>query len=234
MEPIRYVCNRNPHTMPGKYTHALISLLTILAIPIFAQRPMIPDLHKDAQHHKIEVYNRVLSLIKEDGYQGIRLSKDTGEGLAWMKGISFSTGTLEFDVRGENVKQHSFVGIAFHGQNDSTYDAVYLRPFHFYAEDQVSQDRMIQFISLPTFTWRKLRAESPGQFEHRIVPPPNPNDWVHVRIEVTETTITTFINKSSTPSLVVHPPMALPSGKLGFYVADTSGGDFANLTIIAK
>ncbi|MBK9106376.1 MAG: hypothetical protein IPL92_17885 [Saprospiraceae bacterium] len=162
MEPIRYVCNRNPHTMPGKYTHALISLLTVLAIPIFAQRPMIPDLHKDAQHHKIEVYNRVLSLIKEDSYQGIRLNKDYGEGVAWMKGITFSTGTLEFDVRGENVKQHSFVGIAFHGQNDSTYDAIYLRPFHFYAEDQVSQDRMIQFISPAHLQLAKAPCRVPG------------------------------------------------------------------------
>lgn len=125
--------------MSWKCTHALISLLTVLTIPTLAQRAIIPDLHKDAKHNKIEVYNRELTLVNEEGYQGIRLSKDYGEGVAWIKGITFATGTLEFDVRGENVRQHSFVGLAFHGQNDSTYDAVYLRPFHFYAEDQASK-----------------------------------------------------------------------------------------------
>jgi len=217
--------------MSMRHTIILTTLFFLLSFTASAQQSITPDLHKAAKHGKLEVYNRELTLVNEEGYQGIRLSKDYGEGVAWMKGITFSTGTLEFDVRGENLKQHSFVGIAFHGQNDSTYDAVYLRPFHFYAEDQVSQDRMIQYISLPVFTWRKLRAESPGQFEHRIVPPPDPNAWVHVRIEVTASTITTFINGSSTPSLVVYPIAPLTAGKVGFYVADTSGGDFANLKI---
>ena len=217
--------------MSMHHTVILTSLFFFLSFTAAAQPSITPDLHKAAKHRKIEVYNRALTLVNEEGYQGIRLSKSYGEGVAWMKGITFSEGTLEFDVRGENIKQHSFVGIAFHGQNDSTYDAVYLRPFHFYAEDQVSQERMIQYISLPVFTWRKLRAESPGQFEHRIVPPPDPNAWVHVRIEVTASSITAYINGSGTPSLVVHPPVALPTGKVGFYVADTSGGDFANLTI---
>ncbi len=220
--------------MSKLYIRLLTSLLTLLSFTAFAQRPLVPDLHKAVQHQNIEVCNRDLSLINEENYQGIRLSKDYGEGVAWMKDITFSTGSLEFDVRGEDLKQHSFVGIAFHGQNDSTYDAIYLRPFHFHAQDTVSQNRMIQFISLPDFTWRKLRAEFPGRFEGHISPPPDPNAWVHVRIEVTEESITTYINGSATPSLVVHPLKPLPSGKVGFYVADTSGGDFANLSVIKR
>jgi len=208
------------------------SLIVTLVLSADAQKPLTPDLHKAVQHGDFIVYNRDLSLIDEQEYQGIRLSKAIGEGIAWMKGSNFSTGILEFDVRGEDLKQHSFVGIAFHGQIDSTYDAVYLRPFHFHAQDTVSQNRMIQFISLPEFTWRKLRAEFPGRFENRIAPLPDPNAWVHVRIEVTSTDISTYINRSTIPSLVVQPPIALPSGKVGFYVADTSGGDFANLSIV--
>lgn len=220
--------------MPKLPTRLLTSLITLLSFAAFAQRPIAPDLHRAFQHHNIDAYNRDLSLINEEGYHGIRLSKAYGEGVAWMKDITFSTGTLEFDVRGEDLKQHSFVGIAFHGQNDSTYEAVYLRPFHFHAQDTVSQNRMIQFISLPEFTWRKLRAEFPGQFENHIASPPEPNAWVHVRIEVTQEIITTYINGSTTPSLVVHPLIPLPPGKVGFYVADTSGGDFANLSVMKR
>lgn len=218
--------------MPTRYTQFLTALISILAIAVDAQQPFAPDLHKAVKQHKIAVYNRELSLLEEEGYQGIRLNKALGEGVAWMKGISFTTGTLEFDVRGEDLKQHSFVGLAFHGQNDSTYDAVYLRPFHFHAQDTVSQNRMIQFISLPQYTWRKLRAEFPNQFESHINPPPDPDAWVHVRIDVTENSISAFINESNRPSLVVHPVVPLPSGQIGFYVADTSGGDFANLSVI--
>jgi len=223
---------RNTNKMAILHTRILTSLIVMLSFAAFAQRPMAPDLHRAFQHHKIDVYNRDLSLINEEGYHGIRLSKAFGEGIAWMKDITFSTGTLEFDVRGEDLKQHSFVGIAFHGQNDSTYNAIYLRPFHFHAQDTVSQNRMIQFISLPVFTWRKLRAEFPGQFESHIAPPPEPNAWVHVRIEVTGDTISAYINENREPSLVVHPVASLPAGKVGFYVADTSGGDFANLSIV--
>ncbi len=208
------------------------SLLFTIVLSVDAQKSIIPDLHKAVQHGDVIVYNRDLSLIDEQDYQGIRLSKAIGEGIAWMKGTNFSTGTIEFDVRGEDLKQHSFVGIAFHGQNDSTYNAIYLRPFHFHAQDTVSQNRMIQFISLPVFTWRKLRAEFPGQFESHITTPPDPNVWVHVRIEVTSSDISAYINRSNIPSLIVQPPIALPPGKVGFYVADTSGGDFANLSIV--
>ncbi len=38
-------------------------------------------------------------------------------------------------MRGKNVFQKSFIGIAFHGQDDKTYDAVYCRPFNFIAKD---------------------------------------------------------------------------------------------------
>lgn len=208
--------------------HILVSQITF---NLHAQGVQRIDLTDAVAQEQIEVVNRDLTLIREDGYAAIRLSKALGEGVAWIKDVAFETGTVEFDVRGEDLKQHSFVGIAFHGQNDSTYDAVYLRPFHFHALDSVSQHRMIQFISLPEFTWRKLRAEYPGRFEGRIQFPPDPNAWVHVRLDVTASSISVYINKSIAPSLVVQPVRSLPSGRIGFYVADTSGGDFSNLSV---
>ena len=198
---------------------------------VCAQRPIVADLKKAVKEGKIEVYNRELTLISEKGYEGIRLSQARGEGVAWMSDIVFSTGTIELDVRGEDLKQGSFVGVAFQGQNDSTFHAVYLRPFQFRATDTMLQHRMIQFISLPEFTWRKLRADAPGQYEDAISPPPDPNGWVHMRIDVTPVTISVYINNQTNPCLVVTPPVDLPPGKVGFYVADVSGGDFAHLSV---
>lgn len=73
--------------------------LVLLTVTSFAQNRIVIDLHKLVKTKGLEVYNRDLSLVNETNYQGIRLSKQYGEGIAWLKGIEFSTGTLEFDVR---------------------------------------------------------------------------------------------------------------------------------------
>lgn len=212
------------------YTPA-IALMILLSDLVFSQTTTAIDLHKLVKDNGIEVFNRDLTLIKEDSHAGIRLSKAEGEGVAWIKGVEFSSGSIEFDVRGENVKQHSFVGIAFHGKDNETYDAVYLRPFQFKEQDVVLRNRSIQYISLPEYTWRILREKSPGKYEHSIDPSPDPDSWIKMRIVINDSTISTYINGSREPSLVVEKVTPLKSGMVGFYVADTSGGDFANLTI---
>ena len=213
------------------YTCLLCILLIAPCFRASGQHSIHLDLQKAVKQNKIEVINRDLSLLPDPSHPAIRLSKAFGEGLAWINGVEFSNGTIEFDVRGEDVKQHSFVGIAFHGQNDSTYDAVYLRPFHFRAQDSVSQYRMIQYISLPEYTWRKLRAESPGKFENKIASDLDPNGWVHMRVVVKDDTVAVYVNENPSPCLVVQKVTGAHSGRIGFYVADTSGGDFANLSV---
>jgi len=52
-----------------------------------------------------------------------------------------------------------------------------------------------------------------------------------MRVVVDGETISTFINGAREPSLVVKKVTKLHAGRIGFYVADTSGGDFANITI---
>jgi hypothetical protein len=61
--------------------------------------------------------------------------------------------------------------------------------------------------------------------------PPDPGSWVHVRVVVMDTAISVFINGASDASLVVKSLGQNKKGTVGFYVADTSGGDFANLKI---
>ena len=205
------------------------ALLLFIGLSGFTQDPI--DLHAAVKAGHIEVHGRKLNVIDEHGYPGIQLSTDYGEGIAWLKGIEFSNGEIEFDVRGVNVEGHSFVGIAFHGANDSTFDAIYLRPFQFRKTDAIAHSHSIQYISLPQHTWRVLRANSPGVYENGVDPTIDPNGWVHVRMVVDGETIFTFINDAKEPSLVVKKVTQLHNGRVGFYVADTSGGDFANIRI---
>lgn len=190
------------------------------------------DLHAAVDRGTIQVVGRELTLVDEPGHAGIRLSTDLGEGLAWLPGIDFANGVIELDVRGVNVEQHSFVGIAFHAANDTTFDAIYLRPFQFLKKDPVLHARSIQYIALPTYSWRRLRATDPGVYEHAIDPPPDPNGWVHMRVVVDGDTIRTTINGAAQPALVVRKLPTQRTGRIGFYVADTSGGEFANIVIV--
>jgi len=209
----------------------ITGLLILFAISTFSQNSEVIDLHKLVNEKGIEVFNRELSLIHEESHSGIRLSKDIGEGIAWLKGVEFSNGIIEFEVRGEDVKQHSFVGIVFYGKDNDTFDAIYLRPFQFDEQDETLRSHGIQYISLPDFTWRTLREKFPDKYEHSVEPAPDPNSWVRVRIVIKDSIISTYINGNKEPSLVVEKLTHLNTGLVGFYVADTSGGDFANLTI---
>ncbi len=219
------------HMFMKKIILSLAAASLLLALLSFSQTPQTFDLHKLAKKKGIDVFNRDLTILKEKGYPGIRLSKDYGEGVAWITNVEFSEGVIEFDTRGEDVKQRSFVGLAFHGVNDSTFDAIYLRPFNFKTSDETARSHGVQYISLPEFTWRYLRGKSPGKYENFVEPAPDPNGWVHVRIEVAGSTVKTFINGKAEPALVVEKVTAVKTGKVGFYVADISGGDFANLVI---
>jgi len=214
-----------------KKIHLYTVFLICLCNVSFSQTAQVFNLHTLVEDKGIDVFNRELTLIKEESRAGIRLSKADGEGVAWIKGVEFSTGILEFDVRGENIKQHSFVGIAFHGKDNNTFDAIYLRPFQFMEQDEVLRSRSIQYIALPDFTWRILREKYPKKYENLISPSPDPDSWNKVRIVVKNNTVATCINGKKEPSLVVEKVNQIKSGSLGFYVADTSGGDFANLTI---
>lgn len=208
-----------------------IAVLFFSSIPLVAQKSRQFNLHQLFKDNGIDVYNREISVIQEKGYEGIRLSPSLGEGVAWIKGIEFSNGTIEFDVRGSDEKQRSFVGFAFHGKDNATFDAIYLRPFQFLEQNEELRKRGVQYISLPAHTWRKLRENSPGKYENAVNSSPDPNGWVHVKIVIKNKTVSTYINGAKEPCLVIEKITDLKTGSIGFYVADVSGGDFANLTI---
>lgn len=148
--------------------------------------------------------------------------------ISTFEGIEFSDGAIEFDVKGKDVQQQSFVGVAFHGVDGTTYDAIYFRPFNFRAEDLARRSRAVQYISHPTFTWQKLRAEQPGKYEQAVNPVPDPNAWFHVRVVVASPNVRVFVGEAKEPSLVVNQLSDRKKGLVGLWVGNNSGGDFAN------
>ncbi|GAB3793779.1 hypothetical protein GCM10028819_05980 [Spirosoma humi] len=174
-----------------------------------------------------------MSALREQGHTGIRIDARANEGIVWIPDVLLANGVLEVDVRGKDVFQQSFVGIAFCGQNDKTYEAIYFRPFNFQSTDSIRRAHAVQYIAHPTYTWKKLRNEFPNQFEAALSPPLNPNDWFHVRVEIQSPIVRVFVEQSTTPILVVNRLAQTTNGRVGLWVGDSSGGDFANLRVFS-
>ena len=180
----------------------------------------------------VQVFNRSVSALSDGTRKGVRLNEQPGEGVAYLKGIEFSNGTIEFDVRGKDVQGQSFVGVAFHGLDSTTYDAIYLRPFNFRTEDPARHSHAVQYVSQPAYPWQRLRTERPGVFEQPESPPPDPNGWFHVRVVVASPKVSVFVGDAKQPSLVVTQLSDRTKGLVGLWVGNGSGGDFADLKII--
>ena len=126
--------------------------------------------------------NRTATRI--DDRKGVRLAAAAGDGVAWVEGSDFQSGTIEVDVRGREYMGQSFVGVAFHRKDDKTYEAVYVRPFNFRASDPIRKQHAVQYIALPEFDFDRLRKDSPEEFENPVDPSLGSTDWVKLRVVV--------------------------------------------------
>jgi hypothetical protein len=186
-----------------------------------------PDLSKQ---ENFTTTNRQITLGNSNGEPSVHLDERPGDGVTWINGPSFGQGIIEFDVKGRNVMQQSFVGIAFHKQNDSSYDVVYFRPFNFQSSDSLRKKHCVQYVSLPQFDWFVLRDKFPGKYENSLKTTKDPDGWFHVKVVVAKK-ISVYLDQDNEPSLVVTPLNRYSTGALGFWVGNGSNGDFANLTI---
>src|SRR5207247_3515533 len=180
----------------------------------------------------VQVFNRSASGLSDGTRRGLHLSESPGDGVAYLRGVEFSNGTIECDIKGKDVQGQSFVGIAFHGVDSTTYDAIYFRPFNFKTPDPARHSHAVQYISHPTYTWQKLRAERPGAFEQPVSPAPDPNAWLHVRVVVASPKVSVFVGDAKQPSRGVTQLSARTKGLVGLWAGHGSGGAFADLRII--
>jgi len=203
----------------------------------FAQHgnTLTPDFTELIKNKMITVFNRDISILNDPQHKnGIHLNEKEGDGVAWLNNIRLGNGTIEFDVKGRNVMQQSFVGIAFHGLNDSTMDGIYFRPFNFQSQDAERKNHSIQYISLPAYDWQKLRTDFPNKYEHSIIASPQPEEWFHVRVVIKSPKVSVYINNNTNPDLVVDQLSDRKEGMVGFWVGNNSNGDFANLKITSE
>lgn len=215
----------------NKIAILLVGLLAT-SISVSAQKSLqFSQLQKKG---KLVVVNRTITVERDERSDYIKVSESEGEGIIWLPVGNISTGMFTLELRGKNEFQKSFVGIVFNGQNDSTYEAVYCRPFNFLATDSVRRIHAIQYIAHPEYTWKRLRDERNAEFENAIQFPPEPNNWFSMTIHVTEKEVIAMINGNASPALKVTRLRTAKSGKIGIFLGAGSGGDFRKLVYTGK
>lgn len=211
-----------------KVAFAVLSLISIYS---FGQEKI--NLADKLQSYKVKAVNRIISLYPASAH-AVEMNAKNEDGIGILKDIEFDSGIIEIELLGENSPGKSFIGIAFNVQNDSTYEAIYFRPFNFVAEAQIRKDHMVQYIFHPEFSWRKLRAERTGEFENEISDPPNPDNWFKAIIKINGNKIEVYINEISKPVLSLDRLTSTQSNKIGIWTGFGSSGRFRNLVLRAE
>jgi hypothetical protein len=218
-----------------------VCLAAMCSVALAAMRPMTAEAPQTAAPQqinlaewlaggKLKAVNRDVTALEGDK-RGVKVSEKPGPGVVWIEGSDFDQGTIEIDVRGRDVLQQSFLGIAFHGKDDKTYEAVYLRPFNFRAQDPDRHQHAVQYVAVPDYDWPRLRKEFPEEFENPVDASVAPTDWVPLRVVVKGNALQIFVGKVNAPTLEVRKLGTLDQGLIGLWVGNNSDGDFMNLRV---
>jgi len=194
-----------------------------------------------APHDRIEAGRRLvehqqLGTVRQRGDEPRARLLSLGEVADARGGVEFSNGVIEAEIAGAPVPgvfegARGFVGIAFRVQNDSTYDAFYLRPTNGRAEDQERRNHAAQYISHPQWPWFRLRRETPSKYESYV--DLVPDAWTRIRIEVRGEKARLYVHDQPQPVLIVNDLKSGANGKGGvaLWIGPGTVAHFRNLTV---
>lgn len=207
-------------------TNTLLTLILLLVFSGMVQAQSGKKIKANTQ--KWSTFNREVT-YKDDV---IYLNAEENDGMLWINDYTFSNGIIELDIKGKDERGRSFVGIAFHGNDNETFDGVYFRPFNFKSPERNSHS--VQYISMPDNEWSVLRKNFPGKYENNIDPAPEPDQWLHAKIIVDYPSVKVYVNGAQKASLEVEQISDRKVGKLGLWVGNGSDGWFKNIVIKKK
>jgi hypothetical protein len=185
-------------------------------------------------------------IVTFEGRRALRVINDPGvtaEGIgagdqviAIVNSSEFRDGTIEADViglprEGAPLGTPGFVGIAFRVQDHgSRYEAFYLRPGNSRSGDQLHRNHSTQYVSWPDFPWKRLRDETPGVYESYAALAPR--GWIRMKVVVTGTSASLYINGAEEPCLIVNDlKLGESHGQVALYSSSDTEAYFSNLTI---
>jgi hypothetical protein len=175
--------------------------------------------------------------ISDEARRRMSQTQQYAQGLVWIEDLDFSSGVIEAEIAGALAPEaggeaRGFVGIAFRVQKDlKSYDAFYLRPTNGRADDQERRNHSAQYISLPEWTWNRLRKETPSKYETYV--DLVPETWTKIKIEVRGEQARLYVHGNEQPALIVKDVKSGANGHGGvaLWLEPGTVAHFRNLTV---
>ncbi len=159
-----------------------------------------------------------------------------GNAFALLKDVAFHDGVIELEVSGAPSKTadptaRGFIGVMFRLQaGGEQTEIIYLRPSNARAADQLARNHSVQYVSSPEWGWRKLREETPGQYESYA--DMQPGEWTSMRIVVHGKEAELYVGGAEQPCLIVKDMKRGDSqGGVALWIGPGTEGYFRKLTI---
>jgi hypothetical protein len=178
------------------------------------------------------------------GRRGLRLHSLDLDGpddvlLAIVEGMEFRDGEIELEVAGSPLPDappdmRGFIGLSFRVSPDgSRSEDLYLRPTNGRAEDQLRRNHAVQYQSIPGYGWKRLRDESPGQYETYV--DLQPGVWTRMRVKVAGTRAELYVNGAEPPTLVVRDlKHGTTAGGVALWAHRTTEAYFRHLVVTVR
>lgn len=148
-----------------------------------------------------------------------RKSLYLASGFAFLNNVAFEDGVIEVDMAAP--AKPAFVGIVFRFENTDEHELIYFRPHKSGLEDAVQYT--------PVFNGAGCWQLYSGKGFTTAVDFP-PNQWVHIRLEISGFGGRVYVNNSEKPTLVIEDlKHGYSRGSIGLW-AGANGGHFSNFT----
>ncbi len=233
-------CDRKPLSVPlemHKLKTTLLLLCAFLGAALTSAQPQPLELSR------LDANSVSVAAAKVKGHDVVRVEKDPRvkaddePTFARVRGIAFSSGTIEVKVLSRllsNAPAHArgFIGLAFRiDETNSKFEAIYIRPTNGRAQEQLRRNRSIQYFSFPDYKFDRTRRESPGVYESYA--DMGLDEWITLRIEVRGRQAKLFLNENPQPSLIVNDLKhgAAARGGVGLWVDVGTEGFFRDLKV---
>jgi hypothetical protein len=211
----------------------IASLVSALSLTSGAAGVDVTDLsHLDLRNARAEptAYRgrAALKMIERDGAPG--------GAYAIVKGLAFHDGIIELEVSGAPSKTadptaRGFIGVMFRVKPDGAHcENIYLRPANGRAEDQLQRNHAVQYVSPPEWDWKRLRDETPGQYESYV--DLQPGEWTRIRIVVHGKRAALYVGGAEQPCLIVKDmKLGDSEGGVALWIGPGTEGYFRDLTV---
>lgn len=182
--------------------------------------------------------------VTHDGRRGLRLRALDEVGpddvlLAIVQGVELGDGEIAVEVSGAPLpdapaEMRGFIGVSFHVSADgSASEDMYLRPGNGRADDQLRRNHAVQYQSIPGWGWKRLRDESPGQYETYV--DLQPGVWTPIRVKVSGHRAELYVNGADQPTLIVRDlKRGAGTGGVALWAHRTTEAYFRNLVITPR